>query len=139
MSQLLPEAAAAVPVFTVDKCQGQDFDCCIISMVRSNERGQIGQLLSDWRRLNASRPPERASCRHEALALSVAALKSVPTLRYDACCAQVAMTRAKTKMILIGSASTLRHSQLLACLLQVCDVLVRCQAPCSPCSLCVAV
>ena len=83
MSKRLPAAAAEVQRFTVDKCQGQDFDCCIISTVRSNDRGDIGQLLSDWRRLN------------------------------------VAMTRAKSKMIFIGSASTLAHSQLLACLLQL--------------------
>ena len=40
--------------FTIDKSQGQDFDCVILSMVRSNPDGVVGQLLADWRRLNVS-------------------------------------------------------------------------------------
>ncbi|KAL3913246.1 MAG: hypothetical protein SGPRY_008052, partial [Prymnesium sp.] len=56
ISQLLPQEAARTPLLTVDRCQGQDFDCCILSLVRSNQRSDIGQLLKDWRRLNV-RPP----------------------------------------------------------------------------------
>jgi len=56
---------------TVDKLQGMDRDCVIISMVRSNAQGVIGHLLHDRRRIN------------------------------------VAVSRAKKKLIIIGSASTL--------------------------------
>ena len=55
---------------TVDSFQGQERDVMIISLVRSNEQGQIG-FLSDLRRMN------------------------------------VAMTRARMKLIIIGSAATL--------------------------------
>jgi hypothetical protein len=81
----LPASIPDLQILTVDKCQGQDYDCCILSLVRSNARGEVGQLLGDWRRLN------------------------------------VAMTRARKKFFIVGSATTLRHSQLLACLLQLVD------------------
>eukprot|EP00624_Nannochloropsis_granulata_P004146 evm.model.NODE_30790_length_18481_cov_18.195553.8 len=58
-------------VNTVDKLQGMDRDCVIISMVRSNAEGVIGHLLQDRRRIN------------------------------------VAVSRAKKKLIIIGSATTL--------------------------------
>jgi len=56
---------------TVDKLQGTDRDCIIISMVRSNAEGKIGDLLQDRRRIN------------------------------------VAVSRAKKKLIIVGSAGTL--------------------------------
>jgi ATP-dependent RNA/DNA helicase IGHMBP2 len=55
---------------TVDSFQGQERDVIIISLVRSNEKGEIG-FLSDYRRMN------------------------------------VAMTRAKKKLIVIGDSATL--------------------------------
>ncbi len=68
-------------VLTVDKCQGRDKDVVLLSLVRSNDENNAGNLLRDWRRLN------------------------------------VAITRAKKKLILIGSQKTLRtiahFSQLL--------------------------
>lgn len=57
-------------ISTIDKYQGKDSDFVIISLVRSNPNGNIGELLTDWQRLN------------------------------------VAFTRAKKKLILIGSNST---------------------------------
>ena len=60
-----------VEVSTVDKYQGRDKDCIVVSLVRSNTERRIGSLLRDWRRIN------------------------------------VAFTRAKKKLILIGSATTL--------------------------------
>ncbi|MCR4919881.1 MAG: AAA family ATPase [Prevotella sp.] len=60
-------------VNTVDGFQGQERDVIVVSMVRSNEQGQIG-FLSDLRRMN------------------------------------VAMTRARMKLIIMGNAATLcRH------------------------------
>jgi len=56
---------------TVDKSQGRDFDCVILSMVRSNEHGEVGSLLADLSRLN------------------------------------VAITRAKKKLIIVGNHETL--------------------------------
>ncbi|KIM55426.1 hypothetical protein SCLCIDRAFT_17374 [Scleroderma citrinum Foug A] len=43
-----------IEILTADKSQGRDKDCVIISMVRSNDSGQIGDLLKDWRRVNVS-------------------------------------------------------------------------------------
>ena len=58
-------------VSTIDKFQGKDSDFVIISLVRSNLTGNVGELLTDWQRLN------------------------------------VAFTRAKKKLILVGSAGTI--------------------------------
>lgn len=66
----LPEADCN----TVDSFQGQERDVIIISLVRSNENGDIG-FLSDYRRMN------------------------------------VAMTRAKKKLIVIGDSATLGQDQ----------------------------
>ena len=59
-------------VSTVDKFQGRDKDCIIVSLVRTNCGNHIGGLLRDWRRVN------------------------------------VAFTRAKKKLILVGSELALR-------------------------------
>ncbi|GAA5861587.1 hypothetical protein JCM8547_008083 [Rhodosporidiobolus lusitaniae] len=66
-----------VEVLTADKSQGRDKEVVLVSLVRSNTSGNVGDLLTDWRRLN------------------------------------VCLTRAKSKLVLFGSSSTLRHSPLL--------------------------
>ncbi|KIJ63491.1 hypothetical protein HYDPIDRAFT_175890 [Hydnomerulius pinastri MD-312] len=43
-----------IEILTADKSQGRDKDCIIVSMVRSNDHGQVGDLLKDWRRINVS-------------------------------------------------------------------------------------
>ena len=58
---------SAIECNTADKYQGRDKDCIIVSLVRSNLQDNIGDLLTDWRRVN------------------------------------VCLTRAKTKLIVIGS------------------------------------
>ncbi|KAJ7069715.1 Dna2-domain-containing protein [Mycena amicta] len=62
---------------TADRSQGRDKDCIIISMVRSNEDGFIGDLIKDWRRMNVS------------------------------------FTRARSKLIILGSRKTLQAAPLL--------------------------
>ena len=62
--------------------QGRDKSCIIVSFVRSNEAGNVGELLKDWRRIN------------------------------------VAVTRAKRKLIMIGSKRTLSYSPVLRRLLE---------------------
>ena len=74
---------SGVELLTVDKCQGRDYECVVLSMVRSNPDGDTGGLLADARRLN------------------------------------VAFSRAKHKMVLIGSLSTLRHSVALGGVLRL--------------------
>lgn len=66
-----------IEINTVDKYQGRDKACIVVSLVRSNEHSNVGDLLRDWRRVN------------------------------------VAVTRAKRKLILIGSLATLKGSLLL--------------------------
>lgn len=73
----LLEHAPGVEIITADKAQGRDKACVIMTMVRSNEEGQVGDLLRDWRRIN------------------------------------VCLTRARQKLILIGSHSTLKGSEIL--------------------------
>lgn len=60
-----------VEFLTIDRAQGRSMRCVILSTVRSNAEHKIGDLLTDWRRLN------------------------------------VALTRSKHKLLVIGSLSTL--------------------------------
>ncbi|KPM37491.1 DNA replication ATP-dependent helicase/nuclease DNA2 [Neonectria ditissima] len=64
----------SVEMHTTDRFQGRDKEVIVLSLVRSNEACNIGDLLKDWRRIN------------------------------------VAFTRAKTKLLVIGSRSTLKKS-----------------------------
>ncbi|XP_051008450.1 DNA replication ATP-dependent helicase/nuclease DNA2 [Acomys russatus] len=74
INDLLARASVgAVEVNTVDKYQGRDKSLILVSFVRSNKDGTLGELLKDWRRLN------------------------------------VAITRAKHKLILLGSMSSLQR------------------------------
>jgi DNA replication ATP-dependent helicase Dna2 len=43
-----------VELLTVDKFQGRDKKCIIISLVRSNEGNMCGDLIKDWRRVNVA-------------------------------------------------------------------------------------
>ncbi|MCR5043631.1 MAG: AAA family ATPase [Bacteroidaceae bacterium] len=70
-----------ISVNTVDGFQGQERDIIMISLVRSNDSGQIG-FLSDLRRMN------------------------------------VAMTRARMKLIIFGDKSTLQHHAFYRKLIQ---------------------
>lgn len=63
-----------VEMHTTDRFQGRDKEAVVLSLVRSNEACNIGDLLKDWRRIN------------------------------------VAFTRAKTKLLVVGSMSTLKLS-----------------------------
>ena len=65
---------AGVEMHTTDRFQGRDKEVIVLSLVRSNEACNIGDLLKDWRRIN------------------------------------VAFTRAKTKLLVIGSLKTLKDS-----------------------------
>lgn len=70
-SELLPgHISANLSINTVDSFQGQERDIIYISLVRSNEKGEIG-FLSDTRRMN------------------------------------VAMTRARKKLVMIGDSATI--------------------------------
>ncbi|KAK6594130.1 DNA replication factor Dna2 [Botrytis cinerea] len=64
--------AKGVEMHTADRFQGRDKEVIVLSLVRSNEGGSIGELLKDWRRIN------------------------------------VAFTRAKTKLLVVGSRGTLK-------------------------------
>jgi DNA replication ATP-dependent helicase Dna2 len=69
--QLSSLMARGLELSTIDKYQGRDKDVIILSMVRSNQKGNTGRLLQDARRLN------------------------------------VALTRAKCKLVVVGSVETL--------------------------------
>lgn len=66
-----------VEMHTADKFQGRDKEVVVLSLVRSNEKRNVGDLLKDWRRVN------------------------------------VAFTRARTKLLIVGSAQTIRGNELL--------------------------
>ncbi|KAI9482549.1 AAA domain-containing protein [Zychaea mexicana] len=72
-----------VEIATIDKYQGRDKECVLVSLVRSNETGKTGELLRDWRRIN------------------------------------VAFTRAKSKIIIIGSSTTLSTTALFGIFLEL--------------------
>ena len=67
----------AIELHTPDRFQGRDKEVIILSLVRSNTSGYLGDLLKDWRRIN------------------------------------VAFTRARTKLLVVGSKDTLSGNALL--------------------------
>ncbi|GBG86492.1 hypothetical protein CBR_g41486 [Chara braunii] len=80
------EGLPDMEVHTVDKYQGRDKDCVLVSFVRSNGAARkAGSLLADWRRVN------------------------------------VALTRAKKKLIMIGSRMTLSSVPVLCKLIELVD------------------
>ncbi|KAK4506536.1 hypothetical protein PRZ48_000268 [Zasmidium cellare] len=87
MRQLFKKAgvSADVEIDSADRYQGRDKECIILSMVRSNDVGVVGDLLKDWRRVN------------------------------------VALTRARSKLIVLGSRRTLVNNELLAKFLALVD------------------
>ena len=73
------DAGGMVEIQTTDRFQGRDKEVVILSLVRSNDAGNVGDLLKDWRRVN------------------------------------VALTRARTKLLIIGSRETMvKGSELLS-------------------------
>jgi len=74
-----------VEIDSADRFQGRDKECVVLSMVRSNEAGVVGDLLKDWRRVN------------------------------------VAFTRARSKLIVLGSRRTLVNNDLLARFVKLVD------------------
>ncbi|KAJ4958932.1 hypothetical protein NE237_026043 [Protea cynaroides] len=79
--------ATSVEIHTIDKYQGRDKDCIIVSFVRSsdNPRACKSSLLGDWQRINVS------------------------------------LTRAKKKLIMVGSCKTLSNVPLLKLLIEKVD------------------
>ncbi|KAF9113155.1 Tripartite DNA replication factor [Mortierella sp. AM989] len=53
MSRIL-RARPLLDIHTVDRYQGKDKDCVIVSLVRSNAERHVGELLKDWRRINVA-------------------------------------------------------------------------------------
>ncbi|KAF8979793.1 Tripartite DNA replication factor [Entomortierella lignicola] len=53
LSRLL-RARPLLDIHTVDRYQGRDKDCVIVSLVRSNSERHVGELLKDWRRINVA-------------------------------------------------------------------------------------
>jgi DNA replication ATP-dependent helicase Dna2 len=81
-------ASSAVPsgveLHTADKFQGRDKEVVIVSCVRSNDNGTVGDLLKDRRRVN------------------------------------VALTRARSKLVILGSEKTLSNNELLRDMVALC-------------------
>lgn len=77
LKQNLRHHFPGLEMHTADKFQGRDKEVIILSCVRSNQENYVGDLLSDWRRVN------------------------------------VAFTRARTKLLVLGSKSTLRNGNEL--------------------------
>jgi DNA replication ATP-dependent helicase Dna2 len=75
---------AGVELHTADKFQGRDKEAVIVSCVRSNENGTVGDLLKDRRRVN------------------------------------VALTRARSKLVILGSEKTLSGNELLRDMVALC-------------------
>jgi DNA replication ATP-dependent helicase Dna2 len=77
ISEMLGGPDSLIEVSTVDRFQGRDKHCIVISLVRSNLENHIGSILGDWHRLN------------------------------------VAFTRARCKLVLVGSWSTIMGNPTL--------------------------
>ncbi|KAF9141112.1 Tripartite DNA replication factor [Mortierella sp. GBA39] len=53
LSRLL-RSRPQLDIHTVDRYQGKDKECVIVSLVRSNAEQHVGELLKDWRRINVA-------------------------------------------------------------------------------------
>lgn len=92
----------SVEIITADKSQGRDKDCVIVSMVRSNGHGSV-------------RPGDSHGEEHTRLKLiSLRLLIQVGELLRDWRRINVAFTRAKAKLVIVGSRSTLAADPLLS-------------------------
>jgi superfamily I DNA and/or RNA helicase len=78
------DVVSEISVKTIDGFQGEERDVIYISLVRSNEKGEIG-FLSDLRRMN------------------------------------VAITRARKKLVVIGDSATIGSSEFYQTFLQYCE------------------
>ena len=78
-----PPIPEGVEALTIDRAQGRDVDCVVLSFCRANEARDAGRLLADRRRLN------------------------------------VALTRARSKLVLVGHGETLTRSPVLSQVLGV--------------------
>jgi DNA replication ATP-dependent helicase Dna2 len=74
-----------VECLTIDKAQGRDKECIVVSFVRSNAERRAGKLLADVRRVN------------------------------------VAITRARAKLVMVGDVATLRSLPLFELLIGECE------------------
>uniref|UniRef100_A0A671EGD4 DNA replication ATP-dependent helicase/nuclease n=1 Tax=Rhinolophus ferrumequinum TaxID=59479 RepID=A0A671EGD4_RHIFE len=75
---LAHSSVGMVEVNTVDKYQGRDKSIILVSFVRSNKDGTLGELLKDWRRLNVA----ITRAKHKLILLGcVPSLNRYPSLR----------------------------------------------------------
>jgi DNA replication ATP-dependent helicase Dna2 len=77
-------ASSTIELHTADKFQGRDKEVVLVSCVRSNDLGTVGDLLKDARRVN------------------------------------VALTRARSKLVILGSEKTLSRNALLRDMVSLC-------------------
>ncbi|KAG0333074.1 Tripartite DNA replication factor [Podila horticola] len=94
-------------IHTVDRFQGKDKDCVIVSLVRSNNDQEVGELLKDWRRINVAFTrakkklvvgnEEEQSDKENGLLNPVENKKRAPQLRKE-----LKVMRAKEEVILKG-------------------------------------
>ena len=110
-----------VEVNTVDRYQGRDKDCVIVSFVRSNKTGNVRPVIIITTSSTA------LPCFHFSLLACPPSYCTTPsfltlqvgTLLHDWRRVNVALTRARHKLVLVGSETTLKHIPLLASLLQL--------------------
>ncbi|KAF9902786.1 Tripartite DNA replication factor [Linnemannia zychae] len=50
----LMKSRPLLDIHTVDRYQGKDKECVVVSLVRSNAEQHVGELLKDWRRVNVA-------------------------------------------------------------------------------------
>ena len=88
----LQEDASSVEMLTADQSQGRDKECILISLTRSNKEGKVScHLVNDWF--------GHITNLHE---------QQVGDLLQDWRRLNVCLTRAKSKLVLFGSRSTLQ-------------------------------
>ncbi len=103
LSRLLSNTGR-IEVMTADKSQGRDKECIIISMVRSNDMGNVSTV---W----ACRPLE---CRSRRAYRNLLPTLQIGELLRDWRRINVSFTRARSKLIIIGSRHTLQSDRLLS-------------------------
>ena len=111
--QLLSRECAGVDVETVDRFQGRDKRCVIVSLVRSNNIAEVCSLQTRRGGGGGGGHVKRVALR---TGLTLHHCAQIGPLLHDVRRVNVAFSRAKSKLVVFGSRSTLEHSASFASL-----------------------
>jgi DNA replication ATP-dependent helicase Dna2 len=120
LRRVLGSALSAIETQTVDKYQGRDKDCIIVSLVRSHPPPSVVPTASNAPSTSTASSATSAVVPSTASTLPSASAASIGSLLLDWRRINVALTRAKRKLIVVGCARTVVASPHLRLCVELC-------------------